>query len=235
MLQEQSSRLAAQEQQLAAARQQRTAQWLAETRTVEEQLAAATAALAALRASQSAQADGIEALRAEVAERKQRVETLEAEIKDVLELLPAAGEDKPVAAVKAAAAKAIPLADRVKELEELRKKWAATYAARQSKLQVELIAKMVAKDPIALQTFYLQYIQSPFAPAALFAAAENWFRVRELDKARLNYSALIAAYPESEYCKDCNERLIQVEAKKQFMPLPQGAAIRLHKPVVIAK
>ena len=231
MMQEQSRRVGAQEEKLAMERTKQVAQWMAEKQAVETQLAEVKRALAALRASQAEQADGVETLRTEVAERKQRIEAMGAEIKDILEQLPAGGETKAVVAVKPTGPKAVPLADRVKELAELRKKWAAAYSARMGKLQVELIAKMVAKEPIALQTFYLQYTQSPFAPAALFAAAEGWFRLRELDKARLNYSALIAAYPESEYCKDCNERLVQVEAKKQFIPLPQGAVIRLYKPV----
>ena len=231
MMQEQSARVACQNNQFAAEQKKQLVRLLAEKNAVEAKLAEAKLAEAKLaevkvaaetaRGGKAGSGASVESLQAENEERRQRMEALNAELKELLA--------QPVGAAKAAAP-TVATADRVKELETMRTKWAVAYGSRMSKLQAELIGKMVAKNPVPLQKFYLQYIHSPFAPAALFAAAEAWYQQGAVEKARLNYASLIAAYPESEYCTNSNMRLLQLGSQKLFQPLPNDT-LHLYKPV----
>ena len=74
----------------------------------------------------------------------------------------------------------------------------------------------------------------PDATIALFAAAEAWYRLGKFDKARLNYTSLMAAYPDSGYNVNCRLRLPLVEAGKAYAP-PANDDLKLYRPPVLPR
>ncbi len=190
----------------------------------QAQVASARAALAAVKTAGETLEGEVKAANDGSAELEQKAEQLAAEAADVPADPPAPEEGN---AALAAAKK------QVDDLTREKSAKAAEYAATLKRQRTTLISLMAEKDAVGLQKFYLQNVRGPFGPAALYESAEAWYNDGEVEKAKRNYTALVAAFADSEYCKKADERLDQIKAKKPFTPA-DGKDIIPYRPLPVS-
>ena len=195
------------------------AEQASENQAQADKQTAATAELARLEEMVKPLEDEGKSASEENDKREQKVDELDAAIAAAAAPPETATPDASASATAGAAEPTLPvLAQQVEALAKEKKALAASYAATYRGLEATVTDLTKKMDPVALQKFYLQYIRTPFAPAALFAAAEAWYMQGDLVRAQTNYEVLMASFADSDYCRECGERVNQITKKKPYTP-----------------
>jgi len=94
-----------------------------------------------------------------------------------------------------------------------------TYAERYATMKALYEQKLARAEPEMIRQFYGSHQNTPFAPAALFFAAEKLYETKKSGDAQRLYDTLIKKYADSGYVTYAQQRLEQIKERTPYEKL----------------
>lgn len=104
------------------------------------------------------------------------------------------------------------------EKERLIKEYATRYKAMKQLYE----EKAANPEPDIIRGFYATHQNTPFGPAALFAAAEKTYAKKKSADAERLYGEVVRKYPDSAYAQHAQARLQQIKERQSYEKLDVG-------------